>query len=119
MVQKITDTRSARAQIKATKVEESRCRNILVRWLITKDDGAKNFATRYFEVKPKGHSAHHSHSWEHEVFILDGHCLVECGDQEKRVGPSYAIFIPPNIPHSFRNVGDKTLKFLCLIPYEK
>jgi len=106
-------------EIKAAKVEEPGYRDIQVRWLITKEDNAKNFAMRYFEVKPKGHSAHHSHSWEHEVFILDGHCLVECGDQEKRVGPGYAIFIPPNVPHSFKNIGDKTLKFLCLIPYEK
>jgi len=107
------------SEIEATKVEESGYKDIQVRWLITKDDGAKNFAMRYFEVKPKGHSARHSHSWEHEVFILDGHCFVECGDQEKRVGPGYAIFIPPNIPHCFRNAGDKTLKFLCFIPYEK
>lgn len=107
------------SEIEAAKVEDPACKDIQVRWLITKDDGAKNFAMRYFEVKPEGHSAHHSHSWEHEVFILDGQCLVECGDQEKCVGPGYAIFIPPNIPHSFRNIGDKTLKFLCFIPYEK
>lgn len=106
-------------EIKALKVEDPGYKDIQVRWLITKEDGAKNFAMRYFEVKPKGHSAHHSHSWEHEVFILDGHCIVECGDQGKRVGPGYAIFIPPNVSHCFKNVGDKTLKFLCLIPHGK
>lgn len=106
-------------EIKAVKAEEPGYSGVKIRWLITKDDGAKNFAMRYFEINPEGHSPHHSHNWEHEVFILDGQSLVECGEEEKLVGPGYVIFIPPNVPHCFKNVGDKTLKFLCLIPYEK
>jgi len=43
-----------------------------VRWLITKEIGAKNFAMRLFEMEPGGYSPLHSHPWEHEVFILEG-----------------------------------------------
>ncbi|UCE95395.1 MAG: cupin domain-containing protein [Candidatus Bathyarchaeota archaeon] len=90
-----------------------------IRWLITKEDGAAHFAMRYFEMAPKGHSPNHSHEWEHEVFILDGECLVVCGSQRIKVGPGYAVFIPPNTIHHFRNEGTKDLKFLCLVPHHE
>jgi quercetin dioxygenase-like cupin family protein len=92
---------------------------VKVRWVITKDDGAENFAMRYFEIAPGGHSALHAHNWEHESFILEGKGVVVCGDQEKQVGPGYVVFIPPNVQHCFKNVGEKLLRFLCLIPYKK
>jgi quercetin dioxygenase-like cupin family protein len=100
-------------------VKEPGFKNIQVRWLITKDDGAENFAMRCFEIAPEGQSAHHTHNWEHEAFILDGHGLVVCGEEKARVGPGYVIFIPPNVPHHFENLGDEILRFLCLIPYKK
>lgn len=106
-------------KIRAQDVEEPGFEGVNVRWLITEDDDAKNFAMRCFEIEPGGQSARHSHSWEHEVFILDGQCLVFCGNEEKRIGPGYVVFIPPNVPHCFKNPGDKTLRFLCLIPYKK
>ena len=43
-----------------------------VRWLITKDMGAENFAMKLFEMEPGGYSPDHQHPWEHEVFILKG-----------------------------------------------
>jgi len=99
-------------------VKEPGFKEVQVRWLITRDDGAENFAMRYFEIGVGGKSAHHAHDWEHEVFILDGEGLVVCGDEKRRVGPGYAIFIPPDVPHHFENLGDDTLGFLCLIPYK-
>lgn len=105
------------AEIPLENVEKEGFKGTRVRWLITKEDGAENFAMRYFEIAPKGASALHTHKWEHEVFILDGSCLVVCGNEKKKVGPSYVVFIPPNVPHCFKNVGEKPLKFLCLVPY--
>lgn len=103
-----------------TKVDEMSTpgtKGVKIRWLITKEDGADNFAMRYFEITPGGHSPHHSHDWEHEVFILEGECSIICGDQRKKVGPGYVIFIPPDVMHQFKNDGSKVLRFLCLVPY--
>jgi quercetin dioxygenase-like cupin family protein len=105
--------------VKAEKVEESGFKGVQVRWLITKEDDAKNFAMRCFEIEPGGQSASHIHGWEHEVFILNGRCLVACGDEEKEAGPGHAIFIPLNVSHYLKNIGNKTLRFLCLIPYKE
>ncbi|NIP67434.1 cupin domain-containing protein [Candidatus Bathyarchaeota archaeon] len=90
---------------------------VKVRWLITRGDGAENFAMRHFEISPGGESAHHSHSWEHETFILNGRGLVVCGDEERQVSPGFVVFIPPNVPHHFENLGDDEFRFLCLIPH--
>ena len=107
------------SKIKQGGVTECGAENTKVRWLITKDDGAEHFAMRIFEMAPGGHSPHHSHKWEHEVFILDGECLVVCGDQRKEVGPGYVVFIPPNTMHHFRNEKTEVLRFLCLVPHHK
>jgi len=88
-----------------------------VRWLITKDMGAENFAMRFFEMEPEGYSPFHSHPWEHEVFILEGEGIVVGGGEERKFRTGDVIFVPPNEKHQFRNTGETTVKFLCLIPY--
>jgi len=55
-----------------------------IRWLITKEMGAPNFAMRLFEISPRGFSPLHTHAWEHEIFVLEGNGSVFDG---KNVGP--------------------------------
>jgi len=88
-----------------------------VRWLITKEMGAPNFAMRLFEMEPKGHSPFHSHPWEHEVFILEGEGLVVSEEGERKISAGNVIFIFPNEKHQLKNNGKTTLKFLCLVPH--
>ena len=61
--------------VEAKDAEEGALK-LRVRWLITKEMGASNFAMRLFEMKPGGYSPFHSHPWEHEVFVLEGEGLV-------------------------------------------
>ncbi len=88
-----------------------------VRWLITKDAGAKNFAMRLFEMEPEGYSPLHKHGWEHEVFILEGEGVVTSKKGEHRIAVGDAVFVAPNEKHQFKNNSRKMLKFLCLVPY--
>ena len=104
--------------IEAKKAEEG-AEKLMVRWLITKETGAENFAMRLFEMEPGGFSPLHSHPWEHEVFILEGHGLVTGGKEKRRFNKGDVIFIPQNETHQLKNAGEKTVKFLCLIPYKK
>ncbi len=90
-----------------------------VKWLITKEIGAENFAMRLFEIEPGGYTPLHSHPWEHEIFILDGEGTVVSEHNESFVRIGDAIFIPPNKKHQLKNNSGKTLKLLCLIPYKK
>ncbi|MEM2972032.1 MAG: cupin domain-containing protein [Candidatus Bathyarchaeia archaeon] len=97
--------------------EEAGASKLKVRWLITKDLGAQNFAMRLFEIEPGGFSPRHTHAWEHEVFILEGEGAVYSGGEERKFKPGDVIFIPSNEEHQFKNTGIKTVKFLCLVPY--
>lgn len=101
--------------VEAKRAEEG-ARRLKVRWLITKEMGAENFSMRLFEMEPGGYSPLHSHPWEHEVFILEGEGTVLGGGEEHKFKAGDVIFIPPNEMHQFKNTGEKTVKFLCLIP---
>ncbi len=90
-----------------------------VRWLITKEMGAENFAMRLFEMEAGGHSPLHSHNWEHEVFILEGEGLVVGGKEERKFKAGDAVFIPSNEKHQLKNNSKKPCKLLCLIPSKK
>ncbi len=107
------------SEVEASEVVEAGAKGTKIRWLISKEDGAPNFAMRLFEVEPGGRTPLHSHPWEHEVFILDGKCKLVLGDEEKILEAGYAIYIPPNLKHTFLNAGERILRFLCLIPNQK
>lgn len=103
--------------VEAEEAEEGAVK-LKVRWLITKDVGANKFAMRLFEMEPGGVSPLHNHPWEHEVFILEGRGLVVGGREENEFKEGDVVFIPPNETHQLKNIGKRTVKFLCLIPYE-
>ena len=104
--------------VRAKAVEEG-ASNVTVRWLITKEMGAGNFAMRLFEIGVGGYTPLHVHPWEHEVFILDGKGLVFDGKKAKPFKVGDAVFVPSDERHQFKNNGKKLLKILCLIPYIK
>jgi quercetin dioxygenase-like cupin family protein len=86
------------------------------RWLISKEDGAENFAMRMFELERGGHTPLHTHTHEHEVFIVEGEGVFVCEGREYPFGPEHVIFVPGGKEHCFRNTGKAVLRFLCIIP---
>ncbi|MCW4038190.1 MAG: cupin domain-containing protein [Candidatus Bathyarchaeota archaeon] len=100
----------------AAEDAEEGASKLQVRWLITKEMGAENFEMRLFEMTAGGHSPYHNHPWEHEVYILEGEGLVVGEDLERPFGTGDVIFIPQNEKHQFKNTGEKTVKFLCIVP---
>ncbi len=97
-------------------VEVEGAKDVEVRWLISKADGAENFAMRMFELQPGGHTPLHTHPHEHEVFAVEGQGPFVCEGQEYEFGAEYVIFVPGNKEHQFRNIGNSVLRMLCLIP---
>ena len=87
-----------------------------VRWLISEQGGAPNFAMRQFEVEPGGHTPRHSHPYEHEVFVLEGEGEVFEGETPHAIKQGDVILVTPDEVHQFRNTGQQPLKFLCLVP---
>lgn len=102
--------------VQAERVEQG-AKDVRVRWLITKDVGAENFAMRLFEVDSGGFTPLHNHPWEHEIFVLEGEGVVRGGEEEKGFKEGDVIFMPPDETHQLRNTGEGIVRFLCLIPH--
>ncbi|MFQ6121687.1 MAG: cupin domain-containing protein [Dehalococcoidales bacterium] len=86
------------------------------REVINADDGAPNFCMRVFEVEPGSSTPSHSHSWEHEVYILSGRGVVIGEQEETQIAAGSVVFVPPNEHHCFANNSNEPLRFICLIP---
>ncbi|MFQ5953395.1 MAG: cupin domain-containing protein, partial [Candidatus Omnitrophota bacterium] len=87
-----------------------------IRRLISKEDGAENFAMRMFELQPSGYTPLHTHPHEHEVFVIEGQGVFVCEGQEHEFSAEYVLFVPPNKEHRFKNTGNSILRMLCIIP---
>jgi len=104
------------SNISKCSVELDGAEGVEIRWLISKEDGAENFAMRMFEFQPGGHTPLHTHPHEHEVFIVEGRGVFVCEGQEYEFEAEHVIFVPGGEEHQFRNTGDSVLRLLCLIP---
>ncbi len=104
------------SKIKKTPVLMEGAKDIEIRVLISKADGANNFAMRMFEVQPDGHTPLHAHPHEHEVFIVEGNGTFHCDGKEYKFTKEDVIFVPGNSMHNFQNTGNSLMRFLCLIP---
>ena len=103
------------SSVTAEAVEQG-AKDVKIRWLITEQDGATNFVMRHFEIGPGGHTPHHEHPWEHEVFILTGSGVATGPGGEEAFGPGDVFLVPGGEVHQFRNTGAESVTMLCLIP---
>jgi quercetin dioxygenase-like cupin family protein len=104
------------ANISKSSVDLEGAKDVEIRWLISKDDGAENFAMRMFELQPGGFTPLHTHAHEHEVFIIEGQGVFVYEGQEHEFNTEDVIFVPPDKEHRFKNTGDSVLRLLCIIP---
>lgn len=104
------------SNIRKSPVEVDGAKDVAIRWLISKEDGAENFAMRMFELQPGGHTPLHTHPQEHEVFVLEGKGTFVYQGKEHPFERDFVIFVPPNEEHQFKNAGDALLRMLCIIP---
>jgi len=104
--------------VKEEIVAKANSTKTTVRWLITKDDGAKGFATRRFEIQPGGQVGLHDHAEDHQIYVLQGKSqLIDEKGNKVELKKGDAIYIPPNEKHGFQNNGDEPFMFICVIPY--
>ena len=87
-----------------------------IRWLWAAADGAPSFALRLIEVQPGASTPHHSHPYEHEVYVLSGRARLTGADGEHVLEPGDTALVLPNEQHQFLNAGQDVLRFLCGIP---
>jgi len=87
-----------------------------MRVVIGPKEDAPNFVMRVFEVKPGSSTPLHSHSWEHEVYVLSGRGKVRSETGETDLEAGSVAYVEPDEQHCFSNAGDELLRFVCVIP---
>jgi quercetin dioxygenase-like cupin family protein len=91
-------------------------KDVTMRLMVGREDGAPTFAMRHFTVEPGGHTPRHSHNYEHEVYVLEGQGRVEENGEFFKIAAGDTLFVKPNVTHQFVNTGDGPFTFLCLVP---
>ena len=114
---KIYITHVKDVEVKPVEMEDAK--GAYIQWLIDQSKGAKRFAMRLFTVKPGGVIPKHNHWYEHEIYVLKGEGIIGAGDREYTIREGNVIFVPPNIPHWYKNTGKEDLVFICIIPLKK
>ncbi len=86
------------------------------RQVLIGSDEAPNFAMRRFIIEPGGEMPNHTNTVEHEQLVLNGCARVSIGDEIFEVKKNDVVFIPANVPHSYKTLGDESFEFLCMVP---
>jgi quercetin dioxygenase-like cupin family protein len=74
--------------------------------LVTRAHGATTFLNGITIFDPGAAVSLHCHNCEESVVILEGRAFVEVDGTEFELGPDETTFLPPNIPHRFRNASN-------------
>jgi quercetin dioxygenase-like cupin family protein len=65
---------------------------------------------------PGGAPPMHTHAGEESHVLLEGKILYALGDKVFEMEGPYIVNIPPMVPHSFRNEGDKLAELVVIFP---
>jgi len=61
------------------------------------------------EIECSAQPALHSHPHEQLTYILEGECQFILGEESIHMGAGDVILVPPNVPHTLRPLGKKTI----------
>ncbi|MBU1143348.1 MAG: cupin domain-containing protein [Firmicutes bacterium] len=86
--------------------------------LVAENEGWDSHVMRVVELKKSGYSPKHQHPWPHINYFLEGQGELEIDGVVQAVTVGNYAFVPGNTLHQFRNTGDQTFKFICIVPKE-
>lgn len=89
---------------------------VVMRVVAGTNEGAPTFVMRVFEIQPGSATPHHTHPWEHEIFVVAGWGTLKSGNTEKPLKEGDAVMVLPDEPHSFLNTGKDMLRIICVVP---
>lgn len=76
---------------------------------------ASNFRITKSTIRKNGYARLHSHEWEHAYFFVSGKARVGVGSEEQEVAKGDLVYVPANVPHSLKNIGDGPLEVLAVV----
>ena len=83
--------------------------------ILISSEEAPNFAFRKFVMDPDGGMPRHTNLVEHEQYVLKGSAIIEIGDEMFEVTEGDSVYIPGQVPHSYK-AGKDGFEFICVVP---
>jgi quercetin dioxygenase-like cupin family protein len=77
---------------------------------------APTFVMRVFEIEPGSNTPHHTHPWEHEMFVVKGRGMLKSGGTERPLREGDAVTVLPGERHGVFNTGKDMLTMICVVP---
>lgn len=105
-------------ELKGKNMNHPEVKEAVMKVAISPEEGWEGHVMRIMEVGPKGYTPKHNHPWPHINYVIEGSgTLLLDGIENPLTAGSYA-FVPPGELHQFKNTGNQTLKFICIVPEE-
>lgn len=76
----------------------------------------EDYVVRHFTVSQGGTTPFHSHDWPHYIIILEGTAEATIMGETRPLRSGSWAYVPPDSDHGFRNTGEGTLSFICIVP---
>ncbi|MDN5331467.1 MAG: hypothetical protein PWP45_692 [Tepidanaerobacteraceae bacterium] len=99
----VDPTRSLRAWVK------NRDKSVLrdTYWLIDPESSpSRRLKMGYTVIYPTGTTTGHSHDEEEVYFVVQGEGVMVVGEEEFPIKPGDALYVPPRVFHTTRQVGN-------------
>lgn len=78
--------------------------------------GYRNLTIGITYTAPGGAPPMHTHAGEEAHVLLEGQILYALGEEIFTMEGPYIVNIPPMVPHSFQNLGDKLAELVVIFP---
>jgi quercetin dioxygenase-like cupin family protein len=102
--------------VKSIEIVDPEASGVLKLVLIGREEGWQDNVLRVFEIAPGGYTAKHKHAWPHINYILEGKGTLFLEGREQTIVAGDYAYIPDDELHQFKNIGDQTLRFICVVP---
>jgi len=104
--------------VKTIELSGPLVKNASMKALVSPEEGWEDHVMRVVELGIDGYSPKHAHPWQHINYVLEGQGELEIDGVVTPILPGSYAYVPGNALHQFRNTGQKTFKFICIVPVE-
>ena len=91
-------------------------KNLFKNPILGTNDGTPTVVSLYHDHEPGESSKHHSHDWEHQVYITRGEGIVWVDGNEYPIKEGDFVLVPPNSLHHFKNTSNTILSRITFNP---
>jgi quercetin dioxygenase-like cupin family protein len=102
--------------VAAIRFLEEGSRNVKMKQLIRREDGARKTSLHELIIGKGGHSALHRHEWDHQLVVTEGRGLLILEGKRIPLRPGSVLLVQANEEHQFLQRGDKPFHFLTVTP---